>query len=97
MKKSFTYPAIFEQDPDLKDESVSIRFPDLPGCYSSGDNYQDAVFMASEALEIMLEWLIEDGKPLPTPGMVKENLSSCESLVEISAEVGVPDETESGE
>ena len=89
MKRKFTYPAIFERDPNSKDESISVRFPDLPGCFSAGDNYQDTVSMASEALEIFLEWLIEDGKPLPPSGMVKESLSACESLVEISAEVNV--------
>lgn len=79
---------IFEE---YRGPSASVRFPDLPGCFSAGDNFDEAYSMASEALKTFLEWLIEENRPLPTPGEVKENLSKYESFVEISAEVDVPD------
>ncbi|WP_201607057.1 type II toxin-antitoxin system HicB family antitoxin [Psychrobacter immobilis] len=44
-----------------------IRVPDLPGCFSAADNYQDAVDMAIEAIELHLEGLVEDGEQIPLP------------------------------
>jgi antitoxin HicB len=36
-------------------ETYSVEFPDLPGCFSSGKNKQDALSHAREALSLYLE------------------------------------------
>ena len=45
----------------------SVWFPDLPECYTDGDNLDDAVNMAAEALELVIESYIENGRALPEP------------------------------
>jgi len=64
-KDTYIYPAIF----DYADDGISIEFPDLPGCFSSADTDEEALYMAKDA---MRGWLLvsEDLKeaiPKPTP------------------------------
>ena len=45
-----------------------VTVPDLPGCFSAGQTVDEALTMAREAIELHLEGLIEDGRPIPEPG-----------------------------
>jgi predicted RNase H-like HicB family nuclease len=56
------YTAIFEPS---EDGSFGIYFPGVPGCYSSGDNFDDGVKMAKEALSFHLSSFLEDGENFP--------------------------------
>ncbi|MDF0521739.1 type II toxin-antitoxin system HicB family antitoxin [Bradyrhizobium yuanmingense] len=59
------YVAIIENtDPD---EAVGVWFPDLPGCISGGDDVDEALENAPEALALYAQELIEDGRQLPPP------------------------------
>ncbi len=64
------YIALYE----LGDEetSVGVVFPDLPGCISMGDNYDEAVQMAHEALSAHIEALLADGEPIPAPRTLEQ-------------------------
>lgn len=70
MKKSdvYLYPAIFS----YADDGISVSFPDLPGCFSCGENDAEAFRMAKEALGGFLS-IMEDNPeefgeiPSPTP------------------------------
>jgi predicted RNase H-like HicB family nuclease len=42
-----------------------VWFPDLPGCTSAGDDIDEALCNAPEALELYAESLEGDGKALP--------------------------------
>lgn len=42
-----------------------VEVPDIPGCFSAGDNLDDALAMAREAIEGHLELLAEAGEPIP--------------------------------
>ena len=55
------YIALFEYEEGEK--GFSVVFPDLPGCYSAGDDYDDAVRMAHEALALYAE----DNENMPEP------------------------------
>jgi predicted RNase H-like HicB family nuclease len=57
-----SYYAIFQYDPD----GLWVQFPDLPGCFSCGDNDEDAKRMAGEALQLYLEDIPKDMLPTPT-------------------------------
>src|SRR6516165_3978061 len=46
------------------DHAVGVWFPDLPGCTSGGDDIDEALRNAPEALELYAEGLHEDGKRL---------------------------------
>lgn len=49
-----------------KDGGYSVTFPDIPGCITQGDTKDEALKMAKEALELVLEEYL-DGRPLPDP------------------------------
>lgn len=47
------------------DHAVGVWFPDLPGCFSAGDDLDEALRNAPEAVELYLEDFIAKKKPLP--------------------------------
>jgi predicted RNase H-like HicB family nuclease len=47
------------------DHAIGVWFPDLPGCTSAGDDIDDALRKAPEALELYAESFEADGKPMP--------------------------------
>ncbi|MDD1530775.1 HicB family protein [Bradyrhizobium sp. WBOS7] len=64
------YVAIIEDtDPD---EAVSLWFPDLPGCFSGGDDIDEALENAPEALALYAQDLAADGRALPPPRTLEE-------------------------
>ena len=54
------------------DPAVGVWFPDLPGCFSGGDDIDEAMGNAPEALELYAQDLIEDGRQLPRPRTLTE-------------------------
>ena len=57
-----------------------VEVPDIPGCYSAGEDLDDAMAMAREAIEGHFEILAEDGAPIPTaqnPPDASANLSGA--------------------
>lgn len=63
------YVAIIEDaDPD----TVSLWFPDLPGCISGGDDVDEALENAPEALAFYAQELTADGRQLPPPRTLDE-------------------------
>jgi predicted RNase H-like HicB family nuclease len=51
------------------DHAIGVWFPDLPGCTSGGDDLDEAMRNAPEALELYAE---SHGKPLPRPRTLTE-------------------------
>ena len=47
----YVYPAVLTQE---ENGMYSVKFPDIEGCYTSGENLADALFMAEDALALML-------------------------------------------
>jgi antitoxin HicB len=58
------YPAIFDLQPD---GGFTVQFVDIPGAITEGDTEEEALFNAAEALTGMLDFLIEEGRNIPTP------------------------------
>lgn len=54
-------------EPGDEATAFGVRFPDVPGCHSAGDTYDEAMENAIEALESHLELLEEEGEELPSP------------------------------
>jgi predicted RNase H-like HicB family nuclease len=54
------------------DRAVGVWFPDLPGCTSGGDDIDQALRNAPEALELYAESVEEGGKSLPRPRTLTE-------------------------
>ena len=60
------YLALFEYDD--QDEGFGVVFPDLPGCFSAGADFDEAIRMAHEALS-----LYADEEPtLPPPRTLEQ-------------------------
>lgn len=60
----YVYPAIFTPE---EDGSYSIVFPDLEGCYTCGDNLEDGIEMAEDALALVLYGYEKDSREIPAP------------------------------
>jgi len=58
----YAYAAIFTPE---ENGLYSVSFPDLPGCYTSGDDLSDAVYMAQDVLNLTLYDLEQDNKLIP--------------------------------
>lgn len=65
----YVYPAIFT--PEEKGR-YSVFFPDLEGCYTCGDNLQDALFMAEDALAFVLYDYESKGRVIPEPAKAED-------------------------
>lgn len=82
----YIYPAIFAKN-ELGGYCVS--FPDVKGCYTQGDDLQDAYDMAKDALCLMLYDIEEDSKDIPPASDISAiktsdgefvSLVSCDTL-----------------
>ncbi len=56
------YVAVIDKDPG---SAYGVRFPEVPGCYSAADSFEDIVPNAIEALSLFFE----DGDPVPPRGI----------------------------
>jgi predicted RNase H-like HicB family nuclease len=61
------FAVIIEQD---EDGVYCASCPALPGCFSNGDTYDDAVANMREAMALHIEVLTEHGDPVPVPRAV---------------------------
>jgi predicted RNase H-like HicB family nuclease len=48
--------------------------PDLPGCVATGATVEETESLLREAIELHLESMREDGRPIPEPASVVEYL-----------------------
>ena len=58
------YIALVHKDPGT---SYGVSFPDVPGCISAGDTFEQAVSNAAEALAGHFGAMRADGETLPQP------------------------------
>ena len=61
--KEYQYTVILRPEPEAGGYSVSV--PVLPGCFTQGDNLEEALAMAREAISLYIESLAADGEPIP--------------------------------
>jgi predicted RNase H-like HicB family nuclease len=64
---------------------LASGFPDLPGCTSAGDDIDEALRNAPEALELYAEGFDADGKPMPRPRTLTELKADPEFAEDIKA------------
>ncbi len=63
-----TYFAVFEP----VETGYSVYFPDLPGCVSYGEDFEEAQKQAADALGLHLYGMEKDGDEIPTPSKVPQ-------------------------
>lgn len=64
----YIYPAVFEKE----DDQYSISFPDLPNCFTQGEDLQDALEMTQDALCLVLYHMEKEGKEIPAATDIKK-------------------------
>ncbi|MEZ4673694.1 MAG: type II toxin-antitoxin system HicB family antitoxin [Caldilineaceae bacterium] len=62
------YPVVIHKD---KESDYGVTVPDLPGCFSAGESFDDAVVQAVEAIECHIEGLLIDEEQIPLPGPIE--------------------------
>lgn len=80
--KNYIYDAILTPE-EMGGYSVDV--PALPGCFTCGDDYRDAVSMAADAMKTWLAVALADGRTVPP--YRKENAPEGCERVAISVEV----------
>lgn len=50
-----------------KKSDFGVSFPDFPGCVTAGRTLEEAHRLASEALRMHIEGMLEDGETIPEP------------------------------
>ncbi|OOF41800.1 antitoxin [Rodentibacter rarus] len=73
------YPARFEPE----DGGYNVSFRDIPEAITCGDDYNDAIEMARDALLTSMDFYFEDHRKVPMPSQAQEG----EVLVELPASV----------
>lgn len=66
------YPAKFT--PDRTAGGYVVTFPDVPEAITQGDTIEEAMAMASEALELALTFYTEKWADLPVPGSLRRGM-----------------------
>jgi predicted RNase H-like HicB family nuclease len=69
MKDRYDFPAVLHYNSDGR---IGILFPDLPGCVSQANSDAEAVKRATEALELHLYGMEEDGDSIPQPSRLAD-------------------------
>lgn len=80
--KTERYVALIEHEPGTL---YGVRFPDLPGCYSSGDSAGDAAENAMEAVRLWAEDAIDAGETLPEARALDAVLADADTREAIAA------------
>lgn len=76
----YAYPAIFRQE---EDGLYSVEFPDIDGCFTSGETLPEAIELAEDALCLMLYDKEEDGEEIPAASNLKDVQTDADALVSL--------------
>ena len=68
------YPIAIEKGSDT--DAYGVIIPDIQGCFSAGDTFEDALENAKEAIAGHLEILAEDGAAIPLASQVSNFLDN---------------------
>jgi predicted RNase H-like HicB family nuclease len=56
------------------DGSIWAKVPDLDGCFSCGDTFDEAEENIKDAITLYIEDLKAEGQPIPQPNLLKAEL-----------------------
>ena len=80
------YPVILEAQPE---GGFVVTFPDVPEAITQGEDEDEALLYAIDAIETALSFYVDDRKPLPVPSKPKRGQRTvCPSALEC-AKLGV--------
>ena len=62
------YSMVLEWDPE--DQVFVVTEPELPGCQTHGNTYEEAVRQGQDAIQSWIDAARADGDPIPPPRLV---------------------------
>lgn len=65
------YPVVVHKD---EESAYGVIVPDIPGCFSAGGTYEEALENVREAIECHIEGLLIDHEPLPIANEIDHHL-----------------------
>ena len=66
---TYVYPTIFEP---AEEGGYVVTVPDIPCCFTQGDDMADAIFMAEDVIAMMLAGYEDEEKPVPEPSRIED-------------------------
>jgi antitoxin HicB len=78
------FPAKFAR---AKEGGFVVTFPDIPEAITQGENIDDAMIHAADALESALDFYFEEGRRVPMPSRPKRGQRAVELPASVSAKV----------
>ena len=67
--KDYQYPVVIEYDQD--NDVYLADCPLIPGCYSDGKTYEEAIENIKDAIKLCIESRRAVGDPVPLPSLVQ--------------------------
>lgn len=80
------FPVVLHTDDGVR---YGATVPDLPGCFSAGDTFDEALDSVREAIDLHLEGLIEEGGDVPVPRTIAEHRANLDFADGVWAAVDV--------
>ena len=74
----YVYPSLFTPNDD---GSITIVFPDLPGCVSEGKSLGNAMYMAQSGLTQWIEYLTDKKLDIPKASAIQDVQFSADEFV----------------
>ncbi len=74
------FPVVLHSDDGIR---FGVTVPDLPGCFSAGNDFDKALDSVKEAIELHVEGLVEAGLEIPVPSSItahRENSDYAEGI-----------------
>lgn len=81
--QEFVYQAFVSSEDD---GGYSVEFPDLPGCLTCGDTFEESIFMAADAAKTWLASRMVHNEPIPSASRRKAPASTESVYVFIETE-----------
>jgi predicted RNase H-like HicB family nuclease len=69
------FPVVLHTDDGIR---FGVTVPDLPGCFSAGDTFDEALDAVREAIDLHLEGLLDEGGEAPVPRRISEQRTKPE-------------------
>lgn len=76
----YLYQAVFTKEANGQ---YSVNFPDIPQCYTCGDDLQDAFEAAQDVLCMRLYDMEESGEPIPAPSATRVQPIGMDDVVSL--------------
>ena len=80
----YVFPAVFRSAPQ-EDGGYTVKFPDIPNCFTEGESLADALEAAADALCLMLYDMEESGDAIPVASSLSDIQTDNGAIISLVA------------